>query len=87
MYPLRNITIKEARSKNYIRPNSVQLFSSRSETFEIPLSIFSEEKSNTWDVCVDYYREDNTLGGCNSVFLQYEKINGETIVFSPDLRY
>lgn len=85
-YPLRNMTIKEARSKHYIR-HSDTLFPSHSETFEIPLSLFSEEKSNTWDVRVDYYREDNTLGGCESVFLQYEKINGETIVFSPDLRY
>lgn len=87
MYPLRNMTIKEARSKNYIRPDSGPLFSSHGETFEIPLSIFSEEKSNTWDLRVDYYREDNTWYGSNSVFLQYEKINGETIVFSPYLQY
>ena len=86
-YPLRNMTIKEARSKNYIRPDSGPLFSSHSETFEIPLSLFSEEKSNTWDVRVDYYREDNTWYGCNSLFIDYEKINGETIVFNSGRPY
>ena len=86
-YPLRNMTIKEARSKNYIRPDSGPLFSSHSETFEIPLSIFSEEQSDRWDVRVDYYREDNTWYGCNSLFIDYEKINGETIVFNSGRPY
>ena len=78
-YPLRNMSIKETRSKNYIYQG--QLFPSHGETFEIPLSIFSEEQSNRWSVVVDYYKEDNTWCGCNSYFLAYEKNNGETIVF------
>ncbi|MBR6768937.1 MAG: hypothetical protein IKM34_05570, partial [Clostridia bacterium] len=78
-YPLRNMSIKETRSKNYIYQG--QLFPSHGETFEIPLSIFSEEQSNLWRVVVDYYREDNTWYGCNSLIVAYEKTNGETIVF------
>ena len=80
-YPLRNMTIKEAKSKNYFRPDSGPLFPAPGETFEIPLSLFSEEKSNTWDVRVDYYREDNTWYGCESLLISYEKNNDETIVF------
>lgn len=79
-YPLRNITIKEAKSKNYFRPDSGPLFPSEGETFEIPLSIFSEEPSNRWHVVVDYYGEDNTWHGSESLLVSYEK-NDETIVF------
>ncbi len=82
-YPLCNMTIKEARSKNYSRLDSGPLFPSHGETFEIPLSIFSEEQSARWDVVADYHREDNTWYGCNRVFIDYEKINGKTIVFYP----
>ena len=82
-YPLRDVTITEVRSENYIysfNQDNIRSFS-HSETIEVPLSFFSKEKDN-WSVEVEYYT-NNTPSGCNSLSLSYEKINGKTIVFYP----
>ena len=87
-YPLREVSMTEISNQNYICSvkRTDNGYSSRSfshsETFEIPLSIFSEEKGDFWDVEVEYIYK-NEWGGTNSLGFSYEKINGETIVFYP----
>ena len=88
MYPLREVSMTEISNQNYIcsekRTDNGYLSRSfsHSETFEIPLSIFSEEKGDFWNVEVEYIYK-NEWGGTNSLCFSYKKINGETIVFYP----
>ena len=88
MYPLREVPATEISSQNYICTETRRDdgFSSRSfshsETFEIPLSFFSNEKGDFCGVEVEFVH-NNEFGGSELAGLSYEKINGETIVFYP----
>ena len=83
LYPLRTVTMTEVTSQNYTlsRKDNVISFS-HSEIFEIPLSVFSEERGTAWWVQLEYYR-NNINAGCQDISISYEKINGDTIVFYP----
>ena len=86
-YRHRNITAEEIEREEYFvtYENQSTLYS-HSETVELPLSIFSENAGNLYWYSI-YMRQGETPYGFLYLFLSYQKIDDETIVFSADHIY